>query len=97
MAQPPPVPEPLAKLLATCCDVNAPELLGRLRERVATGEAPSGCVEPVRAALREAIANQGVTPAQYEALTGDDEHETLEAVTARLKDIHDTLFGVKTA
>ena len=93
----PPIAEPLETLLETYCDVNAPEMLDRLRDRIRAGEVPPDRVSAIRAALDEAITTLSVTPAQYKALTRDNECTTAEEVAERLHEVSGELFGRDTA
>ena len=87
------VPDPLARLLYTYCDVNAlgdrfPE---ELRLVLEAPEHPRRG-EMFRQQLADAILRRTVTPAQYESLTGHD-FDTPEDLEKWLRELWQGLYG----
>ena len=85
-----PVPQPLADMLYTYCDANAPEMIETLHERIQRGEIPQEWVNAMRMQLAEVIRAENITPEQFQKLTG--EFLTSESVIERLREIYTELF-----
>lgn len=83
----------LAKTLSQYYDVNAPELSNRLAKRIHDRSLGTQTISSLQEALRAAIDADGVTPAAYKKLTGDNEYITQAQVNDRLSEIYLELFG----
>ena len=83
----------IADLLRVYCDVNAPEMLDVLRERIAAGQLPAAYLDALRTALDQAIEERSMTPAEYKSLTRDNEYTTSDEVANQLCEVRDVLFG----
>ena len=88
------LPAPLQEFLELYCNVNALEMLDHLRVHIRTGAVPPNQVAAWRSALDEAAASQSVSPAEFKALTGDNEYLTHEEVADRLRELGAQAFGV---
>ena len=86
------IPERLRQLLYVYCDVNAPEMIDTLRDRIRNGEMMPDEVDAIRSSLAGAIRGRTVSPEQYKALTQDNEYVTSEAVAEHLQELFAEIF-----
>jgi hypothetical protein len=86
------IPKELADMLYMYCDVNAPEMIHRLRDLIASGDVNGERVEALRSALAKAARGEILTPEQYKKLTGDNEYNDQPELQGYMLELWRILF-----
>lgn len=86
------IPEPLATILSTYCDVNAFEMVDCLHGDIRNKKIALEDARLFKEQLRDAIVNKTITTHEYKSLTGDSEYITQEDLQGWLRELWSKVF-----